>query len=277
MTPTSVLMTVHDREPEVLLSTLRGLRRSGLADCELILVDDRSSMDYSWVKAYAKLFFSECKWIPTGPYKGFRIGDPEKGYGNPAHAFNVGLDLATRERLLVMSSDVIATPGAVASMERFWTPECLYTPRVIDMDMGMEYCGESRIFPAPWFLAMPTAVAQKLGGWDVAFLDGLCYEDNDFLGRIALYLGLIRCDWKPIVYHQSHEQPAYKHEDEEIRAANQRNRDLCKKKWAGMPWSLEFAPFNVIRRPDPSGCLRLLVQNEALKEQMFGEKLEASA
>ena len=265
---TSILMTVHDREPEVLLKTLRGLWRSGLEDVELIIVDDRSAMDYTWIRAYAEPRFACVKWAKTGEYEGWRVN----GYGNPSRAFNVGLEIATRERLVVMSSDVEITPGVVKSMDRFWTPEVMYTPRVIDMDSGSEYCGEARIFPAPWFLAMPTAIAQKVGGWDEQFLRGLCYEDNDFLGRVCLYLGLIKCDWKPIAYHQSHPQPAYEIEDQEIRDANQRNRDYCMTKWKGIPFSIQFAPFNVIRRPDPSGCsVKLECSNVALKTQMFPE------
>ncbi len=265
-------MTTHDREPEVLLKTLRGLWRSGLGEAELIVVDDRSAMDYSWVREYCLPRFSSVKWARTGEYEGFR----SEGYGNPAHAFNVGLAIATKERLIVMSSDVEITPGVVKSMDRFWTPDVLYTPRIVDMDSGQEYCGEARIFPAPWFLAMPTGIAQQIGGWDEKFLDGLCYEDNDFLGRLCLYLGEIKCDWKPIAYHQSHPQPAYALEDLEIRAANQRNRDYCMTKWKGIPFSIEFAPFNVIRRPDPSGCSVLLkCQNVALRAHFFPEAVPA--
>jgi len=265
---TSVLMTVHDREPEVLLATLRSLHRSGLADCELVIVDDRSGMDYSWIKAYTSPRFASVKWVATGDYEGFRA----EGYGNPAHAFNVGLAVATKERLVVMSSDVIVTPGAVKSMDRFWNPETLYTPLVLDMDSFSEYCGPTRPFPMPWFLAMPTKVAQELGGWDEKFLQGLCYEDSDAVGRFALRLGVVRCDWKAVVYHQSHVQPAYDVKSDEIMDANARNRDICKRKWGGIPFDGEQSPFNVTKRPDPSGCVRLECVNEALKERFFGVK-----
>jgi len=268
MVKTSVLMTVHDREPEVLLALLRSLHRSGLHEAELVIVDDRSSMDYSWIRDYAKPRFSSVKWIPTGEYEGFRAD----GYGNPAHAFNVGLEICTNHRLVVMSSDVIVTPKAVKSMDRFWSPECLWTPLVVDMDSSAEYCGPTRPFPMPWMLAMPTKVAQEVGGWDVAYLNGLCYEDSDFVGRLALRLGVVRCDWGAVVYHQSHVQPAYDVKSEEIMAANARNRDICKKKWGGIPFDSDQPPFTVTKKPDPSGCARLEIVNEALKEQFFGAK-----
>ena len=264
----SVLMTVHDREPEVVLATLRSLHRSGLSDIELLIVDDRSSMDYSWIRSYAAPRFSSVKWIPTGDYEGFRV----EGYGNPAHAFNMGLEQATGECLVVMSSDVIVTPNAVKSLERFWDPTCLWTPKVIDMDTHHEYCGPTRPFPMPWMLAMPTKVAQELGGWDEIFLMGLCYEDNDFVGRLGLKLGTVRCDRDSVVYHQSHTQPAYQIENEEVLAANGRNRDLCKRKWGGIPFDGEQSCWTMTKRPDPSGCTRLEISADHLKEKFWGVK-----
>lgn len=261
-------MTVHDREPEVLLACLRSLHRSGLSDSEIVIVNDRSALDYSWIREYAGPRFASVKWVPAGAYEGFRID----GYGNPAHAFNMGLEQATGDCLVVMSSDVVVTPNAVKSLERFWTPETLWTPKVIDMDSFKEYCGPTRPFPMPWMLAMPTKIAQEIGGWDESFLMGFCFEDNDFVGRIALRLGVIRCDWDAVVYHQSHVQPAYDVTSEEVLAANHRNRDLCKRKWAGIPFDGDQAAFTVTKRPDPAGCTRLEVSADHLKERFFGVK-----
>lgn len=266
MVKTSVLMTVHDREPEVLLGTLRSLHRSGLSDIELIIVDDRSEMDYSWIKEYAQPRFDVIKWVPTGDYEGFRV----EGYGNPAHAFNVGLNVATGDRTVVLSSDVLVTPGAVKSMDRFWSPDCLYTPKVIDMDTHREYCGPTRQFPMPWMLVIPTGLAQKLGGWDEEFLKGFCYEDNDFVGRLGLSLGVIRCDWDAVVYHQSHVQPAYDIKSEEVIAANDVNRRLCRKKWGGIPFDSEHVCWTMMKKPDPLGCTRLEIIAEELKPRVLG-------
>jgi len=265
---TSVLMTVHDREPEVLLATLRSLHRCGLSDIELIIVDDRSEMDYSWIREYAKPRFTSVKWIPTGEYEGFRV----EGYGNPAHAFNVGLNLATGDRLVIMSSDVIVTPGAVKSMNRFWSPDVLYTPKVIDMDLYREYCGPTRPFPMPWFLVVPTKTALEVGGWDETFLGGFCFEDNDFVGRVLLQLGVVRCDWDAVVYHQSHVQPAYDVTSEEVVAANDRNKALCRQKWSGIPFDGELTPWTMTKKPDPMGCTRMEVKAPDLKDRLFGVK-----
>ena len=262
-------MTVHDREPEVLLSTLRSLVRSGLSKAELIIVDDRSSMNYEWIRDYVKPRFAAVKWVPTGDYEGFRLGD----YGNPSRAFNMGLEVATGERLIVMSSDVIATPVSVWSMDRFWTPEVLYTPRIIDLDTYREYCGQTRPFPMPWMLVMPTKVALEVGGWDEEFLKGLCYEDNDFVGRMCLKLGVVRCDWEAQAYHQSHRQPAYEIDFPEVVAANKTNRDYCRQKWGGIPFDDALACWTVLKKPDPSGCTRLEYTNDSLKDKFFAVKV----
>jgi hypothetical protein len=261
-------MTVHDREPEVLLATLRSLHRAGLDESQLVIVDDRSSMDYSWIRDYAAPRFAEVRWQPTGDYEGFRV----EGYGNPSRAFNTGLALCTKERLVVMSSDVIVTPKAVKSMLRFGKGDCLFTPKVIDMDTNLDYCGPGRQFPMPWFLSMPTKTAQEVGGWNDDFLGGFCFEDNDFVGRVALKLGLIRMDWSAVTYHQSHLQPAYDTTSDEVMAANARNRDICKRIWGGIPFDGEFPPFRITAKPDPMGCARMEVDNESLKERFFGAK-----
>jgi glycosyltransferase involved in cell wall biosynthesis len=259
---TSILMTVHDREPEVLLATLRSLWRCGLSDAEVVVVDDRSAMDYSWVRAYMKPRFRETKWVATGDYEGWR----KDGYGNPAFAFNRGLELCTGDRVVAMSSDVIVTPRLIKFMEKYHDETCLWTPKVLDMDSGNEYCGAGRVFPMPWFLAAPTSACLEVGGWDENYLGGLCFEDNDFVGRVALKLGTLRADWDVYGYHQSHIQPAYDINDPEIVEANQRNRDYTKSKWGGIPFDGEFTPFDVARRPDATGCQKFVFRGNNLEE-----------
>jgi len=272
MVKTSVLMTVHDREPEVLLATLRSLYRCGLSEAELVIVDDRSGMDYSWIRAYAEPRFASVKWIPTGEYDGFRVD----GYGNPAHAFNVGLNICAGEKTIIMSSDVIATPGAVISVENYWKPGCMYTPTVIDMDTGWQYCGIQRPFPMPWFLVVPTAIAQSIGGWDETFLGGFCYEDNDFVARMVLETECIRVGWEtasaPTVYHQSHPQPAYT-EEPLVVEANARNRGICRAKWGGIPFDTELSVWTMKRKPDPLGCFRLEFDTFNLKDRILAAKV----
>lgn len=251
--PYSILMTLYDREYEVILSTLRSLRRSLWEDDELIIVNDGSSLDYTGVKAYCQ-HFPRSTWYDLEPYDAFRIG----GFNNPARAFNKALELATEDRLFVMSSDVLVTPNAYNRAARVDFKEMAWTPLVIDLENSFNlphYCGPMRLFPAPWFLGCYRKHVIDCGGWDENYLDGMCYEDNDFIGRLMLQTGRFIGDWNATVYHQSHTQPAYKVEDPDIKEANKRNYEYTKKKWdGGIPFAgHEEAVFDVLRKPYVTG------------------------
>lgn len=247
----SAILTVHDREPELLLSCLRSLRRSSF-DGEVVIVDDRSQMSYDWARDYIASSFEASQWISTGPYDGYRAD----GYGNPARAFNMGLLAATGDQVLIMSSDIIVTPDAMTKAIYATRLGMPWTPKVIDLDSGKEYCGPSRFYPMPWFLLAPKQACLEVGGWDEAYLDGLCFEDNDFVSRVGIKCGRILADWTATVWHHSHHQPAYTSETE-IREANKRNELLTRRKWAGIPFDGEMTPFDVRRRPHESGCQSL--------------------
>lgn len=245
----SFLMTVYDREPELLLSTIRALSRCDLSDCEIVIVDDGSNMDYDWVQAAmsARLRGTPYKWIDTGWYEADRIGN---GYNNPAHAFNVALEAASGDSVIIMSSEVLITPRIVERIRRTDLKEAAWTSMVIDIETGAQYCGPNRLFPAPWCLAADRQICLDIGGWDETYLLGQCYEDNDFMGRLFLKTGGFMGDWTVIAYHQSHNQPAY-HDD--VAAARKVNFEYTKAKWKGIPFHPEMIPFDVIRKPHPSG------------------------
>jgi len=233
----SILMTVYNREPEVLLNTFRWLASCDLSDSEIIVVDDGSTMDYSWIEAYKDRF--NLKWIKMDDYPAYRIN----GYNNPARAFNRALQEAQGERICVMSSDVIVPERVIAKARQDYAPGSVWCPMVVDLATSQEYCGPHRPFPMPWFLYLSRAKAVECGGWDENFLFGCCWEDNDFVGRLALVTDQINCDWQSVVWHQSHYQPAYEVKDEEVLNANQRNRRAITTKWAG---GIPFGPSDMI-------------------------------
>ena len=226
----SILMTVYNREPEVLLNTFRWLASCDLPDSEIIVVDDGSTMDYSWIEGYKDRF--NLKWIKTVDYPAYRID----GYNNPAKAFNVALEAAEGERICILSSDVIVPERVMSKARQDYAPESVWCPMVIDLASSNEYCGPLRVFPMPWFLYASKAKIVEAGGWDENFLFGCCWEDNDFVGRLALVTDRINCDWGSVVWHQSHYQPAYE-KTQEIVDANKRNATYITTKWAGsIPW-----------------------------------------
>jgi glycosyltransferase involved in cell wall biosynthesis len=263
----SVVMTVHDRDPEVLMACLRSLARGKLADAQIIVVNDRSELDYApWLAPYGRERFADFKIIDTGDYEGFRLN----GYGNPSHAFNVGLANAEGDRVFLMSSDVIVSQK---SQERASRDE-LWTCRIVDTDTSAEYCGPSRYFPMPWFLAAPRKALMEIGGWDEGYLAGLCFEDNDLLGRLGLHCGIVLGDWSVTSYHLSHFQPAYQADDKEVVAANRVNQEYTLNKWDGIPFDGERTPFDVIRKPHPSGCycMKFSMDADKLRSVMLKSK-----
>lgn len=268
----SILMTVCDREPEVLMNTFRWLASSDLSDSEVIVIDDGSTADYSWVDVYKNAF--NLKWITLPEYPAYRIGT---NYNNPARAFNMALREAQGERIAVMSSDVIVPARVLDAARKAYQKDSVWCPMVVDLATSGEYCGPHRVFPMPWFLYMAKDKAIECGGWDENFLFGMCWEDNDFLGRLALCTEQIVCDWGAVVWHQSHHQPAYEVKNEEIAEANRRNNRYIKTKWVGsIPFGTpDMMAFEMSRgRDEATGNFALKFKDvKNLKERVISATL----
>lgn len=270
----SILMTVFDRPPEVLLSTLHALSRCDLEGVEVVVVNDGSNMRYEAVRQVFEHRIERAKWLEMAPYEAFRLPD---GTNNPARAFNTAAAAAEGANLVLMSSDVLVPPRTFARLRRVDLRETLWTPFVEDTDGNIrgEYCGPRRLFPAPWFLACSREALLAVRGWDESYLGGLCYEDNDVVGRLACHTGRFMGDWECKVFHQGHFQPAYCVEDEVVREANLRNRNLTMEKWKGIPLDAEHSPFDVSRKMHRSGnvyheCSPLAGRLEATIEATTG-------
>ena len=253
----TIAMTVFDREPEVLMSTFRWLAACDLRDTEVVVVDDLSHIEYGWIEAYKPRM--DLRWFRMDPYECYTIG--ESGYKNPSKAFNRCLSEARGERITVISSDVIVPPRVWDASKKVTSG--VYCPMTIDLASSMEYCGPHRLFPMPWFLAFDRRDALDCGGWDENYLLGLCWEDNDFVGRLALKSKRMVCDWTSICWHQSHEQPAYNVDQHWVAAANSRNKAYTQEKWKGLPFGPPDMPaFSMGRsRDEATGHLLLTFED----------------
>lgn len=250
----SILLTVFNREPEVLLATLHSLSQCDLTDTEIVVVNDCSAMRYGFVREYMQAKFENGGWHDMEPYTAFRL---EGGFNNPARAFNQAALLSKGENLFIMSSDVLVPPRVFEKARKVDLSKTLWTPFVEDTHgnpplMGV-YCGPNRLFPMPWFLGVSREALFAVKGWDEKYLEGLCFEDNDVVGRLALHTGRFMGDWSVKVYHQGHSQPAYNLDDPIVLAANERNREWTREKWRGIPFDSEFTPFNVTRKMQEDG------------------------
>jgi len=243
----SILMTVHDREPAVMMSTLRSLWRAGVGDEEeVVIVNDRSSRELAWVESIAVKYFKNVKVVAVKNEPEYSIN----GFANPSRAFNVGLEECVGKDLWIMSSDVLVNAAVVTKARTIKTDRLIWTPLILDLDTQAQYCGPNRMFPMPWFLVCNTAKAKECGGWDETYMQGMCYEDNDFVGRLAIATGAIQGDWTRCAYHQSHDQPAYNVSDPDVAAANAKNKDWTRLKWGGIPFTKDLICFDVVREMD---------------------------
>ncbi len=111
-------------------------------------------------------------------------------------------------------------------------------------------------------------------------MKGMCFEDNDFVGRLMAQTGAFVGEWTYCVYHQSHIQPAYKVDDPGIARANGRNKDWTRQKWGGIPFDSETPAFDVVREMHKSGnALHRVVDRSGnwlkAKEMASGRIVEA--
>jgi hypothetical protein len=203
------------------------LSRINLDESEIVVVDDCSREALDWDTADGRI-----RVVKLEPYECYKL---EGNYNNPAKAFNAGLEAARGERIAILSSDVLVPARVLNTARIIYDGSFVYCPMVIDLETSMEYCGPHRVFPMPWFLYMSKEAAINAGGWDENYLLGLCYEDNDFIGRLALETKKFVFDWNSIVWHQSHYQPAYQN-GEWVQQANKRNEDLTRDKWGVVPF-----------------------------------------
>lgn len=232
------------------MGTLRALMRAGVGDEEeVVVVDDRSAGELTWAVKFCELAFPNVKWIRLDDYECWSID----GFANPARAFNEALKAAEGETVWIMSSDVLVNPSLVRRARKVSGSGFAWTPMILDLETQRQYCGPTRLFPMPWFLVASRQACLDIGGWDEKYLGGMCYEDNDFVGRLVLKTGAFCGEWSVVGYHQSHDQPAYNVSDPEVLAANERNRAWTMEKWGGIPFDSEFTPFDVVREMHPSG------------------------
>jgi hypothetical protein len=140
-------------------------------------------------------------------------------------AYNAALGQATSERLLIVGSDIVVHEGLLRwAMER---PEgdVAWCFRVV-RENGTEIVGPKRRIAIPFCMTLPARPVREMGGWDTAFCDGPCYDDNDFAARLLLAGVVYRwCDRFTNV-HLSHPQFGGK----ERRARSRRNEAIWRKR-----------------------------------------------
>ena len=227
---TSVLMTLFDRDPHEFQNVLHQLRKNDLTSTEVVIVDDGSTKDYSRIRSYIEQNKMPVKWVRLEksdyPDYTYRIGE---NYNNPVLAWNTALDNASGDIVVTLGSDILLPANA---LKRAKTPaRGIWCCGVVDIDTGVEYLGRSRVAPYGWFMSWNRVYHDVR--WDLEYLRGMAFDDNDFSATLALSAGSVDIDLSVTAFHQSHEATAYSdgHRGHDI------NERYTWKKWGGMPWS----------------------------------------
>lgn len=263
----SVVLTLHNREALTLWNVLYALLANDLTATELVIIDDGSDEDHAAINEDC-VGFLKAQGIPhqferITPYEAYRIN----GHNNPARVNNRALELVRGERVVWLSSDVIVPPHTLHHMRRFVASEAVWVPQVVDMATGAIFLGPQRVFPMMWCVGAPAEVCKELR-FDEEYLKGMAFEDNDFMGRLAVKVGRIIFDWEVLTFHQSHPQVAYSDNLEGFK----RSSEYTKQKWHGVPFASDKPCLAIKRGMNEKGLpewqVSLLAKDAPVAEEL---------
>jgi len=189
----TVAMTIYDRTPETIGAVFAGLSLPGNRPDVICVCYDRAP-DES-VKA-----LRTCALDLKVELQEEFLTDGFKGPRCPSRSWNAALALTSGSHVFCMSSDVVLAPHSVGMAYHLAevAPKHMIVGR-------MEHCGQSYAWSGPdprnemkcrtitwsgapsglgfaWLLPMENY--RNIGGFDEAYMDGYCYEDDDFVLRM---------------------------------------------------------------------------------------------
>jgi Glycosyl transferase family 2 len=180
----SILVPIHDKPREVVQRVLGALSEQK-AD-QLVIVLDRATDAVCGV-----MDGFDC----LGPEHVTVMLDGKPGWRSPCYSFNAGLKEVTSEITIINHSDVVPAQGNLDVVRQHFqvhpnsalfgkveesNPEQLEGPG----NAGPLLMGTSNQRPLTWLLAVPTHTLKQIGGWDEAYQEGVCYEDDDLTTRL---------------------------------------------------------------------------------------------
>lgn len=186
-------------------------------DYELIIIDDCSPMDTTFLKHEANIYYRR-----------------EKN-GGCAMGWNDGLRIARGEYLVVISDDVVVKPEWLEAMTEALEDEDAFVsaPAVEHLPNGMGFFGiqECRVwFPGSCFM-MKKSTLQKVGYFDEQF-HPFNYEDVDYWTRVYRAGGKLMRNYRVEVEHK---EGQVIHSIENNGEIDKRNREKYLKKWGFDP------------------------------------------
>lgn len=241
-----VILTVYDRPDLCLLNTFSALAHNDLTDTGVLVIDDGSHFQYDHIRSFCETIGLPVDWrrmdTKAARPQTYQL---EGGHNNPAFVNNEALKIASEmgvERLFWLSSDTILPTDALAHARKWIENDAVYVPRTVNMADGVVYCGMERIFPMMWFVGCRLSDCKRLGErpFDETFLEGMAFEDPDFMGRLFQKVGRLVIDAATTVFHQSHPQTYLSDGGEGFR----RSKEYMRSKWGPKcPFEENGTPF----------------------------------
>ncbi len=189
---TVVAMTIYDRTPQVNKAVFAGLSLPGNQTDIVAVCYDRAPEDSN------RAFQEECTKLGV-ELRESKLEDEYVGPRCPSRSWNSALSLVEESHAFCMSSEVILAPHSIDM--------AYHMNEVNDNTMIVgraEHCGQSYAYPSlsgeqllcrtitysgrpsglgfVWFL--PMNAYRAIGGYDEIYMNGYCYEDDDFVIRM---------------------------------------------------------------------------------------------
>lgn len=185
-------MTVHNRTVAVINAVLNALRFPGNDIDAVAVCYDRPhhSETVHTIESWCSEFGIEYLWD--------LIEDGSTEPRCPSRAWNKALDLIEDSHAFCISSDVVLAPHSIGMAYHMaeGLPEHIIVGKTEHCGTGYSWSPQdckikhrtitSHRYPGPlgfnWML--PMKYVRTIGGYDEAFMGGLCYEDDDFFIRM---------------------------------------------------------------------------------------------
>lgn len=224
----SIIIGYYNKYDE-LMFTLKTISKSKYRDnIEIIVVDDASEEGHKLTNNYIL------------PIKIIRINETEKNYVNPCMAYNIGIQNANSEIIILQNAEVCHIGDIIKyTIENlkendYYSFSCyglnssehnneirdLYNNNKINTDLFKNKIGGNALFSEDiggwlnhkeyhpvayhYISAIYKTKLLELGGFDLDYSNGLCHDDDDFIRRIWKYNMNIKIINHPMGIHQWH-------------------------------------------------------------------------
>ena len=233
----SILLTVFNRPPVVLQNTLNALAMNNLDNCEVVIVDDGSHIEYDQDKLSDSVP-APVRWHRIEPEEypdwTYTIPHPDGGViNNPSLSMNRGIAEARGKRIIFLSSDCMIPDFGIAEAKK--CGDHYWLGNVVDQATNAMLVCDRRPVPFHFFASAKKEHIEAIGVFDENYLRGIAWEDNDFGARLGLYCKHVIFDSGVLVVHQSHDPYAYS----DKMAGMKLSEAYTNKKWGGIPWNVQ--------------------------------------